>query len=99
MAKAGYAEALEFWQDYGRLLGAGLTSLIYVLTPEAVLIGGGVAAGAEFFFPALIAEIERRVLPSSRQDLQILTAQLGNAAGMVGAAKLAWQQVGVRDEE
>ena len=34
MAKAGDAEALEFWQDYGRLLGAGLTSLIYVLTQK-----------------------------------------------------------------
>ncbi len=36
------------------------------------------------------AEIERRVLPSSRTGLQILRAQLGNQAGMVGAAKLAW---------
>ena len=93
LAKLGDREALAFWQVYGKRLGAGLTSLIYVLTPEAVIIGGGVSASAQYFFPALWAEIERRVLPSSRIGLQLLTAQLGNRAGMVGAAKLAWQIV------
>lgn len=91
-AKAGDAEALAFWQAYGRDLGAGLASLIYVLTPEAIVIGGGVSASSDFFFPSLQAEIERRVLPSSRSGLQLLRAELGNQAGMVGAAKLAWQK-------
>lgn len=91
LAKAGDTEAIEFWENYGRLLGAGLASLIYVLTPEAIVIGGGIGASAEFFLPATLAEIEKRVLPSSRVDLQVLTAELGNRAGIVGAAKLAWQ--------
>lgn len=89
MAKAGDPTALTFWQKYGRDLGAGLASLIYVLTPEAIVIGGGVSASAEFFFPSVLAEISRRVLPSSRAGLQLLCAELGNQAGMVGAAKLA----------
>ncbi|MGI0489281.1 ROK family protein [Pantanalinema rosaneae CENA516] len=93
LAIAGDATALEFWQSYGRDLGAGLASLIYVLTPEAVIIGGGVSASAEFFFPAMQTEIERRVLPSSRAGLQLLKAELGNQAGMVGAARLAWQSL------
>jgi glucokinase len=92
-AKAGDPDAIAFWETYGCELGAGLASLIYILTPEAVLIGGGVSASAEFFFPAMQAELERRVLPSSRSGLQLLPAQLGNQAGMVGAAKLAWQFV------
>lgn len=91
MALAGDPQALEFWQAYGRDLGAGLASLLYVLTPEAVIIGGGVSASAEFFLPAALAEVERRVLPSSRAGLQLLPAELGNQAGMVGAARLAWQ--------
>ncbi len=90
LAKAGDTSALTFWQSYGQDLGAGLASLIYILTPEAVVIGGGVSASAEFFFPAVQAEIERRVLPSSRVSLELLSAGLGNRAGMVGAAKLAW---------
>lgn len=92
-AKAGDHEALAFWQAYGRDLGAGLASLIYVLTPEAVVLGGGVCGSAKFFFPAVQSEIERRVLPSSREGLQLLGAKLGNQAGMVGAAKLAWQKI------
>jgi glucokinase len=92
-AQAGDPSAIAFWQDYGRHLGTGLASLIYVLTPEAVIIGGGVAASASYFFPTLKAEIEQRVLPSSREGLEILTATLGNQAGMVGAAKLAWQRL------
>ncbi|MBW4523012.1 MAG: ROK family protein [Scytolyngbya sp. HA4215-MV1] len=93
LAENGDTAALEFWQHYGRDLGAGLASLIYVLTPEAVILGGGISASAKFFFPAMRAEIERRVLFSSRQRLQLLQAELGNQAGMVGAAKLAWQKV------
>jgi glucokinase len=91
LAKSGDTKALEYWQNYGHYLGIGLASLIYILTPEAIIIGGGISAGAEFFLPAVRAEIERRVLPSSREDLQLLVAELGNQAGMVGAAKLAWQ--------
>jgi glucokinase len=89
LAQNGDAEALTFWQEYGRDLGIGLTSLIYVLTPQAVIIGGGVGASFEFFLPSMQAEIEKRVLPTSRLGLQILPAELGNSAGMVGAAKLA----------
>ncbi|HAG85829.1 MAG TPA: glucokinase [Cyanobacteria bacterium UBA12227] len=89
MAQAGNPEALKFWERYGKDLGVGLASLIYILTPEAIIIGGGISASAEFFFPAAWTEIERRVLPSSRVGLQLLKAELGNQAGMVGAAKLA----------
>lgn len=92
-AESGDRQALEFWQYYGRNLGAGIASLLYILTPEAVVIGGGISASAEFFFPALQYEIDRRVLPSSREGLQILRAKLGNQAGMVGAAKLALQSL------
>jgi glucokinase len=99
-ARSGDTAAIAFWESYGRDLGAGLASLVYVLTPAAVIIGGGVSASAEFFFPAAWAELERRVLPSSRAGLQLLKAELGNQAGMVGAAKLAWQKLDTlrRDE-
>ena len=92
LAQAGEPSALEFWRLYGRDLGIGLSSLIYVLTPEAIVIGGGISASAEFFFPAIWSEIYQRVLPSSRQGLQLLPAKLGNQAGIVGAAKLALEQ-------
>jgi glucokinase len=95
LATAGDPAALEFWQQYGHKLGIGLTSLIYVLTPELIIIGGGVSASSQFFLPAATQEIEKRVLPPSRQGVKITTAQLGNQAGMLGAAKLAWQMLSI----
>jgi glucokinase len=92
-AIAGDIQAVEFWQEYGRDLGAGLASLVYVLTPEAIIIGGGVSASSAFFFPSLWAELEQRVLPTSRTNLRLLRAELGNEAGMVGAAHLAWTKL------
>ncbi|MDJ1171539.1 ROK family protein [Roseofilum sp. BLCC_M154] len=93
LAESGNRQALEFWQNYGHRLGAGLANLIYVLTPEAIILGGGISQSAAYFLPATLAEIEHRVLPSSREGLQVLVAELGNQAGMVGAAKLAWECV------
>jgi glucokinase len=88
-AQAGDVEAITFWHTYGRWLGAGLASLVYVLTPEAIILGGGVSAAADFFLPTVLQELEERVLPSSREGLRVLVAELGNRAGMVGAARLA----------
>jgi glucokinase len=93
LARSGDLAALEFWQDYGRVLGAGLASLVYVLTPEAIIIGGGISASCEFFLPSTLAEIKRRVVFPSRVGLQLLPAQLGNQAGMLGAAKLIWNEI------
>lgn len=93
LAASGDKTALAFWEQYGKDLGAGLASLIYVLTPEAILIGGGISASAEFFLPSTKKEIEKRVVGISRMESQLLTAELGNQAGMVGAAKLAWENI------
>ncbi|YAI82580.1 MAG: ROK family protein [cyanobacterium endosymbiont of Rhopalodia sterrenbergii] len=93
LAAKGNREALKFWENYGCLLGAGLANLIYILTPEAIVIGGGLSASTPYFFPATLLEIERRVLSSYREGLQLISAQLGNQAGMIGAAKLAWKKV------
>jgi len=93
LAASGDRQALDFWQQYGKTLGAGITSLVYVLTPEAVILGGGISASAEYFFPSAIVEINKRVHPSSRVGLQLLKAQLGSDAGMIGAAKLGWDLI------
>jgi glucokinase len=94
-AKAGDGAAIAFWHSYGRWLGAGLASLTYVLTPEAIILGGGISAAAELFLPTALAELETRVLPSSREGMQVLVAELGNQAGIAGAARLALQRYGL----
>ncbi len=97
LAVAGDPAALQFWQQYGQNLGIGLTSLIYVLTPDLIIIGGGVSASQQFFLTAAQQEIDERVLQPSRAGVKIVPAQLGNQAGMLGAAKIAWQMLGVEN--
>jgi glucokinase len=93
LAAAGDPDALSFWDGYGRNLGIGLTSILYMLTPEVAIVGGGISASAEYFLPAARSEIDRRVMAVSRPDFQLIRAELGNRAGMAGAAKLAWKMV------
>jgi glucokinase len=93
LAAAGDKSALEFWNNYGRNLGIGLTSIIYILTPEVAIIGGGISASAKYFLPAAQQEIDRRVMPTSRPKFKLIAAQLGNQAGITGAAKLAWEML------
>lgn len=93
-ADAGDAEALAVWQAYGRWLGIGLSSLVYVLTPQLVLIGGGLSAASAHFLPAAQAELEQRVQAESRAGLELRRAALGNGAGRLGAARLALDRLG-----
>ncbi|WP_218080434.1 ROK family protein [Anthocerotibacter panamensis] len=93
-AQKGDPTALAHWENIGRLLGAGLTSLIYIFTPQVIVIGGGVSASSAFFIPRAVAEIERRVMPACREGLVVKVAQLGNDAGIAGAARLAFQMLG-----
>ena len=93
-AEAGDPEALAVWACYGSRLGVGITSLVYLFTPELVLLGGGLAGAAPHFLPALKREVETRVQAVSREGLRIEACALGNGAGRLGAARLALQRLG-----
>jgi glucokinase len=93
-ADGGDGEALAVWRAYGRWLGIGLSSLVYVLTPRLVLIGGGLSAASAHFLPVAQAELEQRVQAESRAGLELRRAALGNGAGRLGAARLALERLG-----
>jgi len=93
-ADAGDADALAVWLAYGRLLGIGVSSLLYVFTPELVLIGGGLSGASAHFLPAVWSEVEQRVQAVSREGLTIRRCSLGNGAGRLGAARLALERLG-----
>lgn len=92
-ASRGDAEALAIWAEYGRLLGIGITSLVYVFTPQRVLVGGGLAGASPHFLPAVRQEVAQRVQAVSREGLRIEACALGNGAGRLGAARLALQRL------
>jgi len=95
-ADAGDPEALAVWDQYGSTLGVGVSSLVYVFTPQLVLLGGGLAGASRHFLPAVRREVEQRVQAVSREGLRIEACALGNGAGRLGAAKLALQRLGFK---
>ena len=89
-AQAGDPVAVELLAGVGQWLGEGIASLTAVLDPAVVVIGGGVSEAG----PLLLDPVRERFLDTltgrgHRPELSIRPAQLGNKAGMIGAADLA----------
>ena len=93
LAANGDAEAQAVWSRYGSTLGVGISSLVYMFTPELVLVGGGISGAATHFLPSVRKEVAQRVQAMSRQGLRIDVCALGNGAGRLGAARLAIQRL------
>lgn len=92
-AEAGDALALEAVRQTGRFLGAGLANLVLVLAPDVIVIGGGVAAAGEPLLEAARDELRRRAYVTSAFLPPVVPAELGNTAGVVGAALLAREEL------
>ena len=89
-AQAGDETALAVCGQYVEYLADGTISLINILRPEAVAIGGGVAAAPEHLLMEPLREIVARESFSSHGGIttRVLRAELGNDAGIIGAALL-----------
>ena len=84
-AKAGDARARDGLAQIGRWLGIGISNLIVVLTPDRVVLGGGVAAAGELLLEPIRDEVRRRVHVTSLDEVEIVTGELGTYAGAIGA--------------
>lgn len=91
-AVEGDPTARELLAEVGRWLGEGIADLADVLDPAAVVVGGGVSeAGDLLLDPAREAYEAILSAGAHRPHLKIVAAELGNEAGLVGAADLARQ--------
>jgi len=94
-ARAGDARALAGLADVGRYLGIGIANMVTVISPDRVVIGGGVAAAGELLFAPIRAEIARRVTMTAFEEGQLVPAELGTWAGSIGAAVHGAERAGV----
>lgn len=72
----------------GTNLGVGCVGLAMALNPQLIVIGGGVIAAGELLLAPARAELRRRGM-SPAADVDVVAAQMGDRAGMIGAALLA----------
>ena len=70
-------------------LGLATANISNLLNPDSVVIGGGVSAAGEFLRSRVEANFKKYTFPQVRQSTQIKLAELGNDAGIIGAASLA----------
>ena len=94
IARAGEGDerALEVLDAIGRRLGSALGTLVNVFDPELIVIGGGFGEAADDFLLEPAREVMRReALPPGRDRVQVVPAALGPAAGVVGAAFVAFE--------
>lgn len=82
--------ALDVFHDVGEILAEALVGMIRILDIKTIVIGGGLSAGFDFFYPALSNTLQKNLTPYYTKDLRISRATLGNEAGIVGAASLCF---------
>ncbi|MCE1246465.1 MAG: ROK family protein [Firmicutes bacterium] len=94
-AKEGDKTALKVWEETGRYLGICFAGIIHTVNPQRFIMGGRVANAMEFFLPALKEEIKKRARMVPPDSVEIVHAGLLENAGMIGAAALAYEKIGV----
>ena len=92
-AREGDRVASEVVEMTGRHLGVALASYANIFNPNVIVIGGGAAAGAgELLLEPARAELRARALPPMNET-PVKPAEMGEDAGMIGAAAMALREV------
>ena len=89
--KNGDELALEVFRQMGFFLGLALVDLINILNPEVIVIGGGAAAGWDLFIHHVEDQIRSRAFLEPGMRAKLVRAVLGDDAGILGAARVAFQ--------
>jgi len=92
LANEGDATARSILADIGRRLGSGLGSFANIFEPQLIVIGGGFGIAAwEWVMPAAEEVMLREALRPMRDEAKVVRAELGTAAGLIGAAFVAFE--------
>lgn len=87
-AKQGDVVAKKIFEIIGTYIGIGLASVVNLLNPEKIVIGGGVADAGELLFAPIREAIAKRAMPIQGGAVEVVHAELGNTAGVIGASLL-----------
>jgi glucokinase len=89
-ANAGDEAAVEIMGHVGDMLGEALVGIVNILNPQAIIVGGGIGESCPLVSEHAAARVAAEAL-AGRRDVKVLVAELGNDAGVAGAAALAFE--------
>lgn len=90
--KNGDSRALELYDAWIDLLTDGLRTLIHILNPNTVIIGGAIAAQGQFLEAAIQNSIEGKIMASYARNLKIVVSDNGNTSNLLGALNHFYNQ-------
>lgn len=93
-AQAGDDSAFALWQAYLRDLAMGIASLVTILNPRKVILGGGVAQSLRHAIPALEEKVIGRLSRAAARDFALVLSGLGDTAMLLGASSLLFDSLG-----
>lgn len=85
--------ALAVFRRAGKYLGIGLANLMSLIDPEIIVINGGVVNGWDLFAVDMYAEVAERAFQATAKKVKIARAECGDNAGLLGAARLAFDEM------
>jgi len=91
LAAEGDETARGILAEMGRHLGSGMGSFVNIFAPELIVIGGGFGVASwDYLIPAAEEVLQRDALRPMRDWVRVVPAELGTAAGLIGAAFVAF---------
>ncbi len=95
-ARDGDAVALDVILKAATYLGVGMVNLVNIFNPEMIIVGGGVARLGDLLLGPARRLVRERAFPISAESVRVVAAELGNEAGVYGAAAFALAKRGAK---
>jgi len=89
----GDKQALTVFTRFGMYLGIGLANLINLIDPQVIVITGGAVNGWDLFATEMYRQVEERAFRATAQQVKIARSECGDNAGLLGAARIAFQDL------
>ena len=93
LVRAGNAAAVTAARQAGREVGEVLATVVNLLNPSVIVLGGSVARAGEHLLAGVREVVYRRSIPLATQHLVIVQSRAGETAGVLGAAMMVSQHV------
>jgi len=88
LGKNGDKKIIEIFKEAGKNIGIGLVNIVNGLSPELLVIGGGIVEIKEYIYEEIVKKLEESALPISYRNVKIKFSELGSLAAVYGLADL-----------